>query len=93
MKKNTFSIIDEDGNEITYDVLFTFDSEETNKSYIVYTDNKKDDDNNIQVYASTYDSSFKSNALGEIETEKEWSVIETILKTLQEEIKSKNSTE
>ena len=39
MKKNSFSMIDDKGNETVYDVLFTFESEETNKNYIVYTDN------------------------------------------------------
>ena len=34
MKKNTFSMLDENGNEIIYDVLFTFESEETGKNYI-----------------------------------------------------------
>ena len=43
MKKNSFTLIDENGNEIVYDVLFTFESEETNKNYIVYTDQTKDD--------------------------------------------------
>ena len=28
MKKNTFSMIDENGNEVVYDVLFTFESDE-----------------------------------------------------------------
>ena len=39
MKKNTFSMLDENGREVVYDVLFTFESEETGKNYIVYTDN------------------------------------------------------
>ena len=52
MKKNTFSMIDENGNEVVYDVLFTFENEETNKNYIVYTDNQKDESGNIEVYAS-----------------------------------------
>ena len=54
MEKNKFSLIDDKGNEVVYDVLFTFESEETNKSYIVYTDNSRDDKGNVQVYASTY---------------------------------------
>ena len=35
-EKNTFTVLDENGKEITCEVLFTFDSEETKKSYIVY---------------------------------------------------------
>ena len=89
MKKNTFSMLDENGNEIIYDVLFTFESEETNKNYIVYTDNSKDEAGNIQVYASVYDPENPKSKLEPIETEKEWKVIETILNTLQEEIKNK----
>ena len=86
MKKNSFTLIDENGNETIYDVLFTFESEETHKNYIVYTDNTKDSEGNIQVYASTYDPHSKLEA---IETDKEWKVIETILSTLQEEVRKK----
>ena len=53
-EKNTFTIINDEGKEVKYDVLFTFQSEETNKDYIVYTDNSKDEDGNVQVYASIY---------------------------------------
>ena len=93
MKKNTFSMLDENGNEILYDVLFTFESEETNKNYIVYTDNSTDEEGNIQVYASVFNEDSPKNKLEPIETEKEWKVIETILNTLQEEIKDKNEND
>ncbi len=89
MKKNSFILLDENGNEVVYDVLFTFESEETQKNYIVYTDNTKDKDGNVEVYASTYDPNDPHSSLGPIETEKEWKVIETILSTLQEEVKKK----
>ncbi len=89
MKKNSFSMIDENGKEIIYDVLFTFESDETNKNYIVYTDNTRDETGNIQVYASIYDPEDPNSKLEAITTEKEWKVIETILETLQEEIRKK----
>lgn len=89
MEKNSFTLIDENGNETVYDVLFTFDSDETNKSYIAYTDNTKDPHGNVQVYASTYDPNDPNSKLEAIETEKEWKVIETVLETLQEEVKKK----
>ena len=89
MKKNTFSMLDENGNEVIYDVLFTFESDETGKNYIVYTDNQKDEVGNIEVYASIYDPNDPQSKLEAIETEKEWKVIETILNTLQEEVKKK----
>lgn len=93
MKKNTFSMLDENGNEVVYDVLFTFESEETGKNYIVYTDNEKDETGNIQVYASIYYPNDPKSKLEAIETEKEWKVIETILETLQEEVRNKMNKE
>lgn len=92
MKKNSFTLIDENGNEVEYDVLFTFESEETNKNYIVYTDQTKDGAGNIQVYASIYDPNDPNSKLEPITTDKEWKVIETILSTLQEEIKKKQES-
>lgn len=82
-------MIDENGNEVVYDVLFTFESDETKKNYIVYTDNTKDENGNIEVYASIYDPEDPQSKLEAITTDKEWKVIETILNTLQEEIRNK----
>ncbi|MBR2711651.1 MAG: DUF1292 domain-containing protein [Bacilli bacterium] len=96
MNKNTFTIIDQNGVEKTYDVLFTFDNDETKKSYIIYTDNTLDESGNVEVYASTYDPKDEHSKLGEIETEKEWKIIETILTSIEEEVKKakdKNSNE
>ena len=83
---SSFTMVDEDGVEKEYDVLFTFDSEETNKSYIAYTDNTKDADGKLAVYASTYDKNGETTELKAIETEKEWKIVETVLQSLQEEI-------
>ena len=93
MKKNSFSMIDENGNEVIYDVLFTFESDETKKNYIVYTDNHKDENGNIEVYASIYNPDDSTGKLEAIKTDKEWKVIETILTSLQEEMKNKKNTE
>ena len=93
MKKNSFSMIDENGNEIVYDVLFTFESDETGKNYIVYTDNTRDEAGNIEVYASIYDPEDPKSKLEAITTDKEWKVIETILETLQEEVRKKKDNE
>ena len=87
--ENTFKIINDNGEEVMCDVLFTFDSEETKKSYIVYTDNSKDAEGNVQVFASIYDPNKEDQKLEPIQTEQEWKVIETILNTLREEIKKK----
>lgn len=88
MKNNIIRVINEKGEEVTCDVLFTFDSEETNKSYIVYTDNSKDENGNVQVFASTYNpKEEKITSLGPVETEKEWKLIEAVLDSIQEQVR------
>lgn len=85
--KQKFIVTDEKGKQIECEPLFTFESEETNKQYVVYTDNSKDKDGNVRVFASIYETSDKGNRLLPIKSEKEWKVIETILKSIQEETK------
>ena len=78
-------VIKNDRNEeIECDVLFTFDNNDTNKSYIVYTDNTKDDLGNIKVYANTYNEDDEEGVLGSIETEEEWTIIEQIFSSIND---------
>ncbi len=84
-KKNKFTVIDKNGKEVECEVLFTFDSEETGKNYIVYTDNTKDVNGNVRVFASIYDPSKEDSELLPIKSQKEWKIIETILESIQEE--------
>ena len=89
-EKTTFTVLDDNGKEVVCEVLFTFDSEETKKSYIVYTDNTTDDDGNVRVYASIFDPNSEKTELIPIETDREWKIIETILDTIQEENSNKD---
>ena len=88
-KDNKFTVLRDDGTEITCDVLFTFDSEETGKSYVVYTDGTKDEGGNVQIFASVYDPTGENLKLMPVETEQEWVIIETILRNLQNQIMAK----
>ena len=85
-KKGVFTIVNDQGQEIECEILFTFDSDETKKSYIVYTDNTVDETGSTKVNASVYDPTGQTAELMPIETEKEWLVIENILSTVQEKI-------
>jgi uncharacterized protein YrzB (UPF0473 family) len=85
-KKGIFTIVNDKGEEVECEILFTFDSDETKKSYIVYTDNTTDEDGSIRVYASVFDPTGTNPDLLPIETEKEWLVIENILAAVQEKI-------
>ncbi len=84
-ERMTFMAANAEGKQVECEVLFTFESEETNKNYIIYTDNTSDEAGNIRVYASVYNPDEESSELLPVETEKEWKVIETIL---QEDRKS-----
>lgn len=86
-EKNVFTVINDEGKEVECEVLFTFESEETKKNYIVYTDNTTDKDGNVKVYASIYDPNGENTELKAIETDREWKIIETILESIQEESK------
>ena len=76
---NKIVVINEKGKEVEYEVLFTFESDETERSYIVYTDNKKDKKGRTEMIP--------------IESEKEWKVIETILESIQNESKKDKKEE
>lgn len=85
-----FIITNEEGKELECEVLFTFDSDEFHKSYIIFTDNSKDENGNIRVYANTYDPSMEKLDLGKIETDKEWDAIDNILSSLQDKIEDED---
>lgn len=85
----TFKVINDEGKEVECEVLFTFESDETKKNYIVYTDNTLDEEGNTKVYASIYNPDEDETKLLPIETDKEWKIIETILDELQNEIQGK----
>ena len=86
-------MVTEDGKEIICNVLFTFDSEETKKSYIAYTDNTKDEKGNIKVYANTYDKTGEDLKLSQLTTDKEWKIIDNILASVIDMVKENSETE
>lgn len=53
MKHKIFTKL-KDGTKIEYDVILTFKSEKSNKDYVVYTDNKIDNQNKLKIYAAVY---------------------------------------
>lgn len=84
-EKKKFTVLDESGKAIECEPLFTFESEETKKQYVVYTDNSHDEEGNVRVFASIYKVNDNGGELLPVKTDKEWKVIETILETIQDE--------
>lgn len=75
-------ITDKNGDELEYEILLAFELPKTEKNYIVYTDNTKDEYGNLNIYASIYYPN-DDTRLDSIETEEEWNVVESMLKTLK----------
>lgn len=86
------TVVDENGNEQLFEVLFTFESEEFGKSYVLYYPVGADEDDNgeIEIHASSFTArpdSETEDAGGElhpVETEEEWDMIEEMLNTFLE---------
>ena len=88
--KNKFTITNNKGEELECDVLFTYEDDKLKKNYIVFTDNTKDENGQIKVYANYYDPTGKDLSLGKIETDEEWENISNILASLNEKVEAAN---
>lgn len=83
---DAITIIDEQGNESLYEVLFTFESEDYGKSYVILYPAGSFDDDDVELQAYAYVEG--ANGEGEllpIEDEKEWEMVEEVLNTFMEE--------
>lgn len=71
MDTNKIQVIDDNGNELEFDVLFTFEGEDGTK-YVLYYDASEE---SPQVYSSIYDD---EGNLYPVETPEEWDMIEEV---------------
>lgn len=81
----TFTALDENGKEVECEVIVTFESDETGKNYIVYTDNTLDENGHTKIFASIFDPNSDDMVLQAIETEKEWAIVQLVLEEVQSE--------
>ncbi|UFT97867.1 DUF1292 domain-containing protein [Radiobacillus kanasensis] len=87
-EKERIIIPDENGEEHLFEVLFTFDVDETGHSYIAVVPMEQKDDEEVEVFAFRYEE--KSNddddlSLFQIESDEEWEMVEEMLNTLTED--------
>ncbi|EHC5236513.1 DUF1292 domain-containing protein [Listeria monocytogenes serotype 1/2a] len=82
-EENIIWITNEEGKEEAYEILFDFDSEAFDKSYVLYFPAGKGEDEEIEILASSYiqDEEGKQGQLKPVETDEEWDMIEEILAT------------
>lgn len=79
------TIIDADGNEKLCQILFTLDSEEFGKKYVVFYEisslSESEDDEEVPLMAASYvETEDGEGELSEIETDEEWEFIEAAVR-------------
>ena len=83
MEEKVFTVINEDGKEVEYEVVLTFKSEEFGKSYVVY---KLPGDENEEVFAAIFDEENKDGGnLVQVETDAEWDMLDEVLNSFLED--------
>lgn len=75
MDSNIIYITTDDGQEKAMNILFTFDSEEYGKSYVLFYD---PEDKDMEVFAMSFD---ENNNLFAVEDEQEWEMIGEVLRS------------
>ena len=78
MKNAKISTVLSDGTKQEFDVIFTFKNENTQKDYVVYTDNSIDENNKLRIFAAVYNPT-TLKMLGNPETKEEWDEIYRLL--------------
>ncbi len=71
----------EDDKEIICDIVLTFRDNNNDINYVVYTDGTKDDEDDLEVYASRYIVKDNDFYLEPIQNEYEWNLIDNMLET------------
>ena len=75
-----------DGQMKEFEVLFTYEHEETGLNYIVYTDGEEDENGNVQCYASIYTEGEDGAVdLQEVKTDAEWQMLARVLEEAKAE--------
>ena len=83
----TFKVISDEGKEVECEVLFTFESDDFGKSYVlVYPAGVPEGDEiELQAYSYVENADGTEGDLEPIETEEEWDMIEEVLNTFIED--------
>ena len=75
-----------DNREIECDVLFTFDCEDTMKSYVGYTDHSVASNGRKNIYVSSYNPFSLDMKLENVTDNRELRMVQEVLQQLDEEV-------
>ena len=80
--ENEKIVINKHGKEVECDILFTFDSEDTKKSYVGYSDHSIGANGRKNIYVSAFDPILGMNLLEDITDEKELAMVREVLREI-----------
>lgn len=83
--ENEKIIIEKHGKQVECDILFTFDSEDTGKVYIGYSDHSIASNGRKNIYVSSYDPIIGINSLEDITDERELAMVRQVLAQIDKE--------
>ncbi|MBQ6539312.1 MAG: DUF1292 domain-containing protein [Bacilli bacterium] len=81
-EKQMMSIVAQDGSIEEVEVIIAFKFKDTDKEYVIYTKNEKDEKGLITVYVSNVDRSSGETKLFGVDDEAEWNKIKDVLREL-----------
>ena len=73
------------GKQVECDILFTFDSEDTGKVYVGYSDHSIASNGRKNIYVSSYDPIIGINSLEDITDERELAMVRQVLAQIDKE--------
>ena len=73
-----------DGKEVKYEIIVSFHLFSTGKDYVVYTDNSKNEQWDLNTYALIYYPDDESK-FEEIKTDEEWDAVSNMLEKLKQQ--------
>lgn len=76
------TLINELGESIDVELLCAFEIEGYNGSYIIYTKNEKDENNNTIIYSGKIEKDGQKQFLTNIQNEEEWSKIKNVMREM-----------
>ena len=80
--KKEMAVIDGNGSLVDVEIISSFNIEELNKNYVVYTFNDTDDNGLIKIYVSRFFENKGVYSFDFIDSDEEWNKIKNILKTM-----------
>jgi len=81
----TVNLVNQDGTIVSAEVILYFRLEKTNKDYVIYTKNEKDEKGLISIYASVLSNINNEYFLENIDSDDEWNQIKDIMKKIVSE--------